>query len=149
MEKKKVFTVLQVPGSKRQSHRNYTHAVIGIFNWDRLIKETSIANSSDISNHEFQIYMSGLKEGDLWGSDGPRWPARQENIDKAKEYLKKYPTIQDWISAKVSQVKEQRKKDGGKFRVLSWSQSYENALKASRGYEWYLNVQVVSTSILK
>ncbi len=152
---KNLFTVPQVPGSKRTSPRNYTHAVIGHFNHDKRIKQAAVLCKTDISNHNYSLMQSKMNAGDIYRStyaDGSpcQWPMQKETIDRAKEYINKYPTVEAMVAGRVKGYEDEKALYGGKFIVLRWSQSFKNASKGlSEFTEYYLDVQVVETVKIK
>lgn len=152
---RKTFTVTQVPGSKRSSDRDYTHAVIGHFNHDIRIKDAAIISKTDISNHNYELAHSAMQDGDIYTADFGKgdirkWPVRQESIDHAKAYISKYPTVESMVAARVKEYEDLKAKSGGKFEVLRWSQSFANANKSLGEFSYYyLDIQIVETVRIK
>lgn len=152
---KKTFTVPEVPGSKRSSFRDYTHAIIGQFNYDLQLQRVGEIYDVDISNFKYYKSISAKKAGDTELVTGCVTPwtriIEQREIDEctralvnsgcetAEQYAEKCRAkrIEDCLADKA--------KNEGKWAVLMWNQSYTNAIKSIGSFKWYKNVKIVET----
>lgn len=150
---KKTFTVIEVPGSKRTSPRNYTHAVIGQFNHARHLTQVDVINATDLENFDYSERIAKMQVGDLIHVTGCPTPwsyaVDQEAIDRAKGAIAGYNTRDEFAAAmrasRVAAAKADEAKNAGKWQVLRWSMSYANACKGHNEFPYMMNLKVVPT----
>lgn len=148
---KNVFTVEEVPNSKRTSARNYTHAIIGVYDIDAAIKRANVINPARVQYYKDCIHEASLNVGDVIDKRYPYRKATAILISRAKDFLKRHPGGPDAYAAKerdflVNLLIERKANEGSPIGVLRWSQSYSNALKGLSEFEGqYINLKIVET----
>lgn len=150
---KKTFTVIEAPGSKRTSPRNYTHAVIGQFNHAKRIAEVDVIYDQDLTNFDYYAKRAQMKAGDLIHVTGCAtpwsYPINQEEIDKAKAQVAKYGNRDNYAAMlradRVKIAKDYEAEVGDAWQVLRWSMSYANACKGHTEFPSCKNIKVVPT----
>lgn len=155
----KVFTVTEVPGSKRASERDYTHAVIGQYNFALALESADKIHQTDIDNHNYYLATSKMKAGDtVYVTDCYKpwnYPQKQDTIDKAIEHVNRYKGMTaeqyayDRQLDRLVELTERYEEAGGRYVVLRWSQSQANAAKGHTEFSMYTNLKVVETTRIK
>lgn len=149
----KTFTVTEAPGSKRTSaNRDYTHAVIAQEDFDALISFRETENRrSDIDNWNYYSRCANTPVGQKYPENGCSFLIDEQMSKNGKEIIAQYPTAElytaDCRAIAVAEAKAQKEAREGKFAVLQWSQSLQNALKAVNTFRnrwFYKNIKVVA-----
>lgn len=150
MAKNNTFTVAEVPGAQRKSPRNYTHAILGRYNWTAQILRDDKDSPQDRDNYRFYASVVRVGIGGQWDPERP-WSKVDEDLynravvsiggrteDEYAAHCRKY---------RVDYATRKRDEEGTKLGVLQWSQSLVNANKGARTWvnNGYLDVRVVET----
>jgi hypothetical protein len=152
---KKTFTVAEVPGSKRTSDANYTHAIIGqadpaltVALW-RANRNAAREIRENTKDWKLAKLTSSLKEGDLYiNHNNCRVPVRQYTIDSSVQFITENPTLEGYLAAREKHFEDEcastLAKPVGPVVVLRWSRSAVNAAKAVAEFsQHYSNLRVV------
>lgn len=155
------FTVTQVPGSKRTSHRNYTHAIIGCRDGKVLAASTlAERRKNDQSRWNSKHWYDEKRAADATvgqpykNHNGFSVIAQEYNVRFGKEFIAKYPTVESYL-AKLKQdfddmIAKLQAEPLGTLEVLQWSMSADNARKALGSWsKSHSHLEVVETAILK
>lgn len=142
------YTVLAVPGSKRQSARPYTHAVIGFFDAERVVRNLRAEHEANrardrrwnTKNYESEQRAAVAVEGELYiNHNGYRLPAKGYEIEQSRNFVEQHPTLDAYLAHKEEEfeqfIAKTLQKGNGPLVVLRWSQSQTNAQKGSREFE--------------
>lgn len=156
---KQTFKVKEAPEAKRTSPRNYTHAVIGQFDYDAQLIRVDKILDLDKKNFEYDLKISSMVAGQkelVTGCVTPWYMTiDQDMINRAQKHIiNSGCTTSDQYAEKLRQDRVARciadkKANDGKWAVLQWSQSFYNASKAIGTFtnQGYKLVKVVETSI--
>lgn len=140
---KKVFEVREVPGSRRSSDRDYSHAVIGRY-------DHSVAAAAEEAG-----WVAGRKKNVAWerknweyrAADAKRvvgeirknhsgfmMPVRDYEIEISAKFISENPSLDGYIARLESEfaarIAAMKAKPIDEFGVLRWSMSYKNAFNA-------------------
>lgn len=137
------YTVLEVPGSKRSSHRPYTHAIIGrrcpglsaIAYEDDLRKNAAKYTRYDVKNWHDEKRLAECPSGGTYlNHNRVMIAASDELIQIGKDFIAKYPTVESYLEHKKAEsdaiIAKLKAEPDGELKVLQWSMSHKNALKA-------------------
>lgn len=144
------FTVSEVPGSSRKSPREYTHAVIGVYDWAARLRRDDVDYKTDGENWQYYSNWASVKPGENYRFENYNFPFDQKSYDKAIEIVAKYPTKQSYITGmrenRVADTTTRMNAEGANnYVVLRWSQSLANAHKGHGEFSLYINLKVVPT----
>lgn len=148
--KNNIFTVAEVPGSKRTSPRNYTHAVIGIYNWNQRLANDDKDMEHDATEWDYMSKVVGLGIGGTYKSGTGTMVL---TVDE-KQYNRYFPIVNEFPTRelyrahcranRVAFVKTKMAQPEV-VEVLRWSQSYVNACKGHGEFSSYKSLRVVPT----
>lgn len=147
------YTVTQVPGSKRKSPRNYTHAIIGKVDYAKMLAtRPQWAATRAAEMYDYYIKLVGKKVGEL--TQGTSGMYITDKMLETAQMVAEYPNAQAYaayvLKTTQEEVEKLRKEKGHLYEVLQWSQSLNNATKSIGTHaKHYLDVHVVETVILK
>lgn len=148
------FTVKEVEGSKRTSDREYTHAIIGRYDFDREFDRIAFTQG-DESNYWFGFDRCNKKAGDYvaYRSIGGGHIVTQQDIDRATKdiagrTLEQYKD--DTLRYRREQCLYRQEIQGDLYTVLRWSQSKQNAIKGLAEFEkFWKDLRVVEVVKVK
>lgn len=145
---KTTYTVPEVAGSKRQSARPYTHAVVGYYDAARVVatwRAGHEANRARDTRWETKSWndwkrLAAVNAGDMYvNHNGYRVAASQGSIDIAKGFMAKHPTLEAYLTHLEAdfnaQIEHTLAKGNGPVTVLRWSMSLANASKGFSEFE--------------
>lgn len=153
---KKVFTVPEVPGSKRSSERPYSHAVIG-----RYSGEVAAANAEadmkangkkyrswDVKSWNNSAEAVKAKPGELYRNhNGFMVPMSESMLAIELKFMEKYPSLEAYLESKQAEhkgyVESLRAQGLGPLVVLRWSMSLANAMKSWSEFPSYIELRAV------
>lgn len=139
MAAKNKFTVPQVPGSSRSSHRVYTHAVICKLDVDRYAAElperlASLDDGTERSNFAFHSRIVQVGVGGSWDPRRNFTVSQVEFEESVAALDERGRTYGEWLAfararhaARTASILES---DRGEYQVLQWSMSERNAVKS-------------------
>lgn len=142
-----MFTVLEVPGSKRASARPYTHAIIG----RRDGRCSAVAMEADLAENELKYVRWDAKNWDDWkraadasvgqlyrNHNGFMVEAKDCTVRIGAEFIVANPDREAYVAGEAAKrqatLNELRASEPGELTVLQWSMSIQNALKAVGAY---------------
>lgn len=150
MAKTTTYTVPEVPGSSRTSHRPYTHAVVGRRNLARERQQAADpATHNDLNNWQFYQKVLRVGLGGVW-SERHGYTVDQSMLDNAKRATEGCETVNDYVAKQIewrlARINEVGTGPAGELQVLQWSMGVENARKGitATRREWYVNLAVVA-----
>ena len=137
------YTVPAVPGSKRTSHRPYTHAVVG----RRDGRCSAIIYAADLDANERRYRTWDGKHWDDWkraseatagqlyrNHNGFMVEAQQSVIDIGARFIGENPDRAAYIEAKAAErqecLRQMQGSQPGELAVLQWSMSHQNAMRS-------------------
>ena len=137
------YTVPEVPGSSRKSHRPYTHAVIGRPD----SRCSAIHYAADLAKNEGQKRRWDAKNWDDWkraseatvgqlyrNHNGFMVEAPDYAVRIGAEFIAKNPDRQAYIDGQAAErqaaLEKMRAGTAGELQVLQWSMSHKNAMKS-------------------
>lgn len=150
---KKLFTVTEVNGSKRSTNAEYSHALIGNYDWDARITLDAKIQDWQKCNFDYAVKCASVKAGDIYPGGG--FSVDQTMIDSANETLSKYPTLplylQGLADERVTKAKKYKEENGSPVTVLCWASRYELAYNRIGEFQSqnYINLKVVPTVRVK
>ena len=154
---KKVFTVVEVEGSKRSSEAEYTHALIGQY-------DPTLLAAHMVAEHKANAARNRKRDTKTWNdskrsADTPdgeyfinhnnyRVQQRQAYRDIDLKFIAQYPTVDSYLAKReadhLAHLDKLSKEPFGSLTVLRWSRSAANAAKGSSEFQnAYSNLRVV------
>lgn len=144
-----IYTVPEVPGSKRTSHRPYTHAVIGRRNLalDRLVAHDPAVAAQDAVNYRYHRSIVDMGIGEIW-DERRGYRVDREMLERSRSALSGIETVNQWVAKhlaiRIASINRAGTGPAGDLEVLSWSMSAANAEKAATGWRRrHVDVRVV------
>lgn len=153
---KKVFTVTEVEGSKRSTNAEYTHALIGNYDWDKRIQLDSQIQDWQKCNYDWAKKNAAMSF-EAYMSDNSHYTEQKakENYSAYKATVDNYSNLSDYLQGmandRVSNAKMYKEKNGSPVVVLAWASRFDLANNRISEFadQNYINLKVVPTLRVK